>query len=120
MLGIKLIVLGEVMHGVVDIAIAAIARVVAVHHAHIFSLGSENTIVGKRLRRIEVIHEYKIAAHIGEHLVVVLIPQLTHRLCLKFLHALYEMNHIVVEVVEILVFQVLAVNELPLAACILI
>ena len=72
------------------------------------------------LRGAEVEDKHQVAAHVGQHLVVVLVPKLAHGQLLEVLDSANEVDHVVVPVVEELVLQVLTVHEIPLAAGILV
>ena len=119
-LGIEFIGFGEVMNTVVDIAISAIFRVIAVHHARIFAYRCQYLVAHVRTVWTEVEHKCIFAAAICQHLVVVLFPHLHHRKFFKLLDAAYEVYHIVVECIEEAILQVYAIHEFPLAASVLI
>ena len=112
--------LGEVVNGAVDVAVATVLCAVAVHHRLVFAFGSQDTVVGERLEWVEVEHKHQIATHEGEHLVVVLIPQLSDWQFLEAVLAAQQVYHIGVPVVEELVLQVFAVHQIPLATSIFV
>ena len=107
-------------HALVDVAVAAVARVVAVEHPVVLARRGQDAIARVGARGAEVEHKHQVAAHVGQHLVVVLVPQLAYGRGLEVVHAREQVYHVVVPVVQVLVFQVLAVDQRPLAAGILV
>ena len=98
--GIERIVLGEVLHALVNVAVAAIARIVAIDNAMIFTLGSKETVVAERLHWVEIEHKHQVASHESKHLVTIIMPYLYNRFILEVTHALHHFNHLAVKVTQ--------------------
>ena len=77
--GIQLVVLGEVPDAFVDVAESAKLLVVARQHYLILAFGSEESVVGIGLERCPVEYKHEVAALECEHLIIVLVPQLLDR-----------------------------------------
>ena len=112
------VVVSEMCNAIISESVAAELLCVGVEN-HVVRTGrNEESVVGERACRTEVEHEDKVAAHVGENLVAVVVPYLLHRSLLEVLLELQSLQHIVVEVAEELVVEVGIVDEIPLAACV--
>lgn len=69
------IVLSEMADSLVDVAIAAEFGIVGRQHDIILASRGKDSITGERLGGIEVEYKHEVAAHVGKHLVVVLLPK---------------------------------------------
>ena len=111
---------GKVGDTLVDESIAAELGVVAAHEGRVFAGRGQNAVAVERLAGVEVEDKEQVVAHEGEHLVSVVLAQFDDGSLFEFFLLTHQMNHRLVEGTEVLVFQVVAVHEVPLAAGILV
>ena len=114
-----------VVHGVVDElviveAIAAEVRVVGVEDVLVGSLFDHESIACVAVAWAEVEEEVEVSATEGEDLVAVVVPYLHDILLLEAAVLLEHLEHGCVEVAEIVEAELFVIDEVPLAACILV
>lgn len=117
---VEVVVHGEVLDRVIRQPEAAVCLVVGVEHHGVFALLDQEAIVLKRPRGVEVEDEHQRAALVGEDLVAVVVPYLCHRSPLERPHRLDHLKHRFVEVAKVVIAEVVVVNEVPLAAGVLV
>ena len=106
-------------YAVVVEAVSTKVFAVGIQHHLVGTLRHNEAIVGIRAVWREVEHKDNVATHVSQHLVAIVVPNLLHRSLIEIFLALYHLQHLAVEVAKIVVVELLIVNEVPLAACIL-
>ena len=113
--GIQGIRNGSMDNAVIRQSVAAVRRCICVQHDFVFSFWYQETVVREGTGGGEVEDEEKVATHVGQHLVTVVMHNLPHRLLLEVLHGLHAGEHSLVEIPQIMVAKGLVVHQMPLA-----
>ena len=108
------------VYAVVDESVSSEFQGVGIEYHLILAGRREESVSGEGLCRAPVENEDEVAALECEHLVVVFLPEFLNGFGLEVVLLVHYADHGIVEAVEVFVFQVFAVNEVPLASGILI
>ena len=119
-LDIQRVVVGEMGHAIVSKTIATKLLRIGIQHHFVRACRYKEAIIGIAARRREIEHKDKVATHIAQHLIAVVVPYLSHRRCLEILLRLDDLKHLAVEIAQPMITQVLIVDEVPLSAGILV
>ena len=97
-LNVERIIVGQVDNAVISKAVTAKLLGIGIKHHLVRARRHEETVVGVRARRREIEHEDKLATHIAEHLIAVVVPNLGNGCCLDVLLALDNFKHLLIEI----------------------
>ena len=102
-------------HLVVVQTITAKCLVVGVEYHAVGSRRYQESIVGKRAGWREVEDEEQVASHISEYLIAIIVPDFNNWCLVKVLFTLNCLEHLLVEVAEIVIAEILVIYQIPLA-----
>lgn len=106
---------GEVMRVGVDVAKTVVGRVVAVEQEFVLASRTGNLVVLEGFRRVEVEDEERASTCEGQHLVAIVVAAL-YGGCLQQATVCDEVDHVAVETVQPVVFEVRVVGQRPLSS----
>lgn len=120
LLVIEVVVHGEMLDRVISQTETTVGLVVGVESHGVLAFFYKEAIVFERLGGIEVEYEEQRATLVCEDLVAVIVPDLDDRCALEHAYALDQRNHRLVKISQIVIAQIMIVDEIPLAAGILV
>jgi len=107
---------GKMFDGIIRQTITAIIWIICIQNNFISSGRNQETVISKRLLRVEVEYKNQVLAHIGQYLVTVIMPYFLDRSSLEVLYAFYNSQHGSIKVTHIMICQILVVHQIPLTA----
>ena len=107
-------------HLVIVQTIATKRLVVGIEYHTIGTGRYQEAIVGKRAGWREVEDEEQVASHISEYLIAIIVPDFNNWCLVKVLFTLNCLEHLLVEVAEIVIAEILVIYQIPLSASILV
>ena len=105
---------------VVSESIAAKLFCIRIEHHLVTARRHQESVVCITTRRREVEYEDKVATHVAQYLITVIVPNFRDRCCLEVLLRFNDLKHLLVEVTQPMVAQILIINKVPLTTSILV
>ena len=106
-------------NGIVREPIAPKLYTIRVQNYFVCTRSNQETIICKRLFRIEVEYKYEIFTLIYKYLIAVIMPDFLYWRSLEIFHAFNDLQHIFVKICHIVIGQILIVYQIPLTTGVL-